>query len=252
MVGRDLLTEVLVLSILILYTSLSKHFASTEGVPKIFKKNGNFLENIFVSYKDQTTTFMSTKKVFLSGIFALSSISVFSQITYTAPISTIYEGYGNTIVINGVKNPTFQASNAEVLASENSNTIKLIPKIDAETVKLTVLSQGKVVDTKEFKVIQLPLATVEFIKDGKAIDISQGLDKNIQNASIQITPSSEIKEENQYSANVSLGSSLDDILQKTQKDDFIVIKTVDIKRKNSKGESVPAKTANPILSIPIK
>lgn len=212
---------------------------------------------------------MSTKKVFLSGIFALSSISVFSQITYTTPISTIYQGYGNTIVINGVKNPTFQASNAEVLASENSNTIKLIPKIDAETVKLTVLSQGKVVDIKEFKVIQLPLATVEFIKDGKAIDISQGLDKNIQNASIQITPASEIKEENQYSANVSvsiirnrkaiftkenvsLGSSLDDILQKTQKDDYIVIKTVDIKRKNSKGESVPAKTANPILSIPIK
>ncbi|KOY86752.1 hypothetical protein AD998_11870 [bacterium 336/3] len=212
---------------------------------------------------------MSTKKVFLSGIFALSSISVFSQITYTAPISTIYEGYGNTIVINGVKNPTFQASNAEVLASENSNTIKLIPKIDAETVKLTVLSQGKVVDTKEFKVIQLPLATVHFVKDGKPLDVSNGIEKNIENLSIQIIPSTETKEESQYTAevsviikrngktiftkeNVAFGSLLDDILQKTEKDDIVSIRTTTVKRKNSKGEYVFSKIYNPILNVPIK
>lgn len=212
---------------------------------------------------------MCTKKVFLSGIFALSSMSVFSQITYTTPISTIYEGYGNTIVINGVKNPTFQASNAEVLASENSNTIKLIPKIDAETVKLTVLSQGKVVDTKEFKVTKLPLATVHFVKDSKILDVSTGIEKNIENLSIQIIPSSETKEENQYIAevsviikrngktiftkeNVAFGSLLDDILQKTEKDDIVSIRTTTVKRKNSKGEYVFSKIYNPILNVPIK
>ncbi|MCU0437314.1 MAG: hypothetical protein MUC49_05320 [Raineya sp.] len=211
---------------------------------------------------------MCTKKVFLSGIFALSSMSVFSQITYTAPISTIYEGYGNTIVINGVKNPSFQASNAEVLASENSNTIKLIPKTDAETVKLNVLSQGKVVDTKEFKVVKLPLATVELIKDGKAIDISQGLDRNVKNTLIQITPASELKDENQYTAevsisikrdgitifskqNIALGEPLNDILQKTQKNDSIVILIKNVKRKNGKEEPVATYVLNPVIVIPV-
>ncbi len=206
--------------------------------------------------------------MFLSGIFALSSMSVFSQITYTAPISTIYEGYGNTIVINGVKNPSFQASNAEVLASENSNTIKLIPKTDAETVKLNVLSQGKVVDTKEFKVVKLPLATVELIKDGKAIDISQGLDRNVKNTLIQITPASELKDENQYTAevsisikrdgitifskqNIALGEPLNDILQKTQKNDSIVILIKNVKRKNGKEEPVATYVLNPVIVIPV-
>jgi hypothetical protein len=124
------------------------------------------------------------------------------------------------------------------------------------------------VDTKEFKVTKLPLATVHLVKDGKPLEISNGIDKNIENISIQIIPPTETQEESQYKANisitikrdgkvifikdnVSLGSSLDDIFQKTQENDLIVIKTVDIKRKNAKSEYILTKTANPIMVIPV-
>lgn len=64
-------------------------------------------------------------------------------------------------------------------------------------------------DTKEFKVIQLPLATVVFVQNNIPLDYSYGLDKNAQNTVINIIPPSELKEEDQYTVDISVSIKRD-------------------------------------------